>query len=168
MKRPRKKKPTAKKPARLDYDVLVIGAGQAGPPLAIALAKKGWRVGLAERKRLGGSCINFGCTPTKAAIASARVAWLARRGREFGIRIPSVEPDLGLVLERARGIATPSRASLRDALSGEKNLTLRSGHARVRAETRSSRGHPGAAHGRAPVPRAALAVGRARRAHHLL
>src|SRR5687768_17943168 len=112
------------------YDLLVIGAGQAGPPLAIALARKGWRVALAERKLLGGSCVNFGCTPTKAVIASARVAWLARRGREFGIRIPSVEPDLVAVLERARGLVTQSRTALREALVGEKNLTLLPGHAR--------------------------------------
>ena len=130
MKGSRRKKSPATRSARLDYDLLVIGAGQAGPPLAIALAKKGWRAALAERKLLGGSCVNFGCTPTKAVIASARVAWLARRGREFGIRIPSVEPDLVAVLERARGIVTQSRTALREALVGEKNLTLLPGHAR--------------------------------------
>ena len=118
---------------RASYDVFVIGAGQAGPPLAIALAKKRWRVAIAERKLLGGSCVNFGCTPTKAVIASARVAWLARRAREFGIRIPSVEPDLGAVLDRARGIVTQSRAALSEALAGEKNLTLLPGHARFEA-----------------------------------
>ncbi|MDQ5857089.1 MAG: mercuric reductase [Acidobacteriota bacterium] len=116
--------------------MLVIGAGQAGPPLAIALAKKRWRVALAERKLLGGSCVNFGCTPTKAVIASARVAWLARRAREFGIRIPSVDPDLGAVLERARGIVTQSRAGLRKAIAGEKNLTFLPGHARFEARDR--------------------------------
>ena len=131
MKAARKKKPAPRKAAR--FDLLVIGAGQAGPPLAIALAKKGWSVALAERKLVGGSCVNFGCTPTKAAIASARVAWLARRGREFGIRIPSVEPDLGAVLDRARGIATQSRTSLRKAIAGEKNLTFLAGHARFEA-----------------------------------
>jgi pyruvate/2-oxoglutarate dehydrogenase complex dihydrolipoamide dehydrogenase (E3) component len=131
----RKKKPASRKATR--FDLLVIGAGQAGPPLAIALAKKGWRVALAERKLVGGSCINFGCTPTKAVIASARVAWLARRGREFGVRIPSVEPDLGAVLERARGIATQSRASLRKAISGEENLTFLAGHARFEAREKN-------------------------------
>ena len=62
------------------FDVLVIGAGQAAMPLIFDLAEAGKRVALAERKHLGGSCVNFGCTPTKAAIASARVAHLARRG----------------------------------------------------------------------------------------
>lgn len=121
----------AKRPERYaDYDLLVIGAGQAGPPLAIALARKGWQVAIAERKRLGGSCVNFGCTPTKAVIASARVAHLARRGRSFGIRIDSVEPDLELVLDRARGIVDQSRIGLREALAGQKNLRLLAGHAR--------------------------------------
>src|SRR4029077_12562603 len=84
------------------FDVIVIGAGQAGVPLAGSLAGMGKRVVLVERKFLGGSCINFGCTPTKAAIASARVAHLARRGSEFGLRIPAVEVDFGAVIRRAR------------------------------------------------------------------
>lgn len=116
--------------APLVYDVLIIGAGQAGPPLAIELAKKKWRVALAERKNLGGSCVNFGCTPTKAVIASARVAHLARRGSEFGVRIPSVEPDLAAVLDRARGVVLQSRAGLREALANEERIRLVFGHAR--------------------------------------
>lgn len=118
-------------PKSLDsYDVLIIGAGQAGPPLAIQLGRRKWRVALAERKDLGGSCVNFGCTPTKAVIASARVAYLARRGSEFGVRIPTVEPDLSAVLDRARGIATQGRAGLREALANQKNVRVIPGHAR--------------------------------------
>ena len=86
------------------YDVLIIGAGQEGVPLAPELAKAGERA-LAEEKHLGGSCVNFGCTPTKAVIASARVAHLARRGKEFGLEIPNVEVDFPSVLERARRIS---------------------------------------------------------------
>ncbi len=112
------------------YDVLIIGAGQAGPPLAIELARKKWRVALAERRDLGGSCVNFGCTPTKAVIASARVAHLARRGGEFGVRIPTVEPDLEAVLNRARGIVMQSRAGLREALATQENVRVIPGHAR--------------------------------------
>jgi pyruvate/2-oxoglutarate dehydrogenase complex dihydrolipoamide dehydrogenase (E3) component len=119
------------------YDVLIIGAGQAGPPLAIELAKKRWRVALAERKQLGGSCVNFGCTPTKAVIASARVAHLARRGREFGVRIPSVEPNLAAVLDRARGIVMQSRAGLREALVNSRSLTVLEGHARFEGRERN-------------------------------
>lgn len=97
-------------------DLLVVGAGQAGIPLAHALARKGWRVVLAERKDPGGSCVNFGCTPTKAAIASARVAQLARRAGEFGIRIPRMRIDFAAVLARAQGIAAQSRIALRESL----------------------------------------------------
>jgi pyruvate/2-oxoglutarate dehydrogenase complex dihydrolipoamide dehydrogenase (E3) component len=119
------------------YDILIIGAGQAGPPLAIELAKRGWRVALAERKYLGGSCVNFGCTPTKAVIASARVVHLARRGREFGVRIPKVEPDLAAVLDRARGVVVQGRAGLREAIADQSNLTLLEGHARFEGRERN-------------------------------
>jgi pyruvate/2-oxoglutarate dehydrogenase complex dihydrolipoamide dehydrogenase (E3) component len=92
------------------FDEFIVGGGQAGPPLASALASAGERVGLAERKYLGGSCINFGCTPTKTAIASARVALLARRAAEFELRVPSVEVDFPAVLTRAKEIVLPPRA----------------------------------------------------------
>ena len=123
----RRRKPRT---AKADFDLLVIGAGQAGPPLAIALAKKGWNVAIAEREKLGGSCVNFGCTPTKAVIASARVAHLARRGASFGIRIPSVEPDFAAVLDRARGIANQSRMGLRESLATRSGVRVVAGHAR--------------------------------------
>ena len=91
------------------YDLMIVGGGQAGIPLAHAMAKAGRGVALAERKQLGGSCINFGCTPTKAAIASAKLAHEARRAADFGLRIPSVEADFAAVLERARSIAAQRR-----------------------------------------------------------
>jgi pyruvate/2-oxoglutarate dehydrogenase complex dihydrolipoamide dehydrogenase (E3) component len=112
-------------------DVLVIGGGQAGIPLAHALVKKGLRVALAERKQLGGSCVNFGCTPTKAAIASARVAALARRADEFGLRVGEVQPDFPRVLARARDIAMQSRAGLRDSFRRKGAPQLMMGHARL-------------------------------------
>src|SRR5690348_18439456 len=84
------------------FDVLIIGGGQAGPSLADALARVGRRVALVERRHLGGSCVNFGCTPTKAASASARVAHLARRCAEFGRDIPPVEADFAAGMRRAR------------------------------------------------------------------
>jgi pyruvate/2-oxoglutarate dehydrogenase complex dihydrolipoamide dehydrogenase (E3) component len=116
--------------SREHYDVLIIGGGQAGVPLAHALAKAGKRVALAERRRLGGSCVNFGCTPTKAVIASARVAHLARRAFEFGLTIPRVSVNFPAVLERAKGIATQSRAAIRQGLQHSDNPMLLSGHAR--------------------------------------
>lgn len=109
------------------YDVLIVGGGQAGIPLAAALAKTR-RVALAERKNLGGSCVNFGCTPTKAAIASAHVAHLARRAHDFGLRIPVVEIDFRAVLERARGIVLHNRNRLAEKFSANPELIR--GHAR--------------------------------------
>ena len=66
------------------HDALIIGGGQAGPSLAVRLAKAGQRVALIEREHMGGTCLNDGCTPTKALVASARVAHMARRAAEFG------------------------------------------------------------------------------------
>jgi pyruvate/2-oxoglutarate dehydrogenase complex dihydrolipoamide dehydrogenase (E3) component len=113
-----------------DFDILLIGGGQAAPPLARALAKAGKTVALAERKYLGGSCVNFGCTPTKAAIASARVAHLARRASDFGLRIPQVEVDFAAVIRRANEIALESRTGLDHSFENSANPKLLRGHAR--------------------------------------
>lgn len=113
-----------------DFDVVVIGAGQAGEPLSKSLAKAGRRVALVERKQLGGSCVNFGCTPTKAALASAHVAHLARRAGDFGIAVPEVRPDLPAVLARARRIVQGSRDVLQKSFNEHDNPALICGHAR--------------------------------------
>lgn len=114
-----------------DYDVLIIGGGQAGIPLAYKLAGRGFTVALAERKDLGGSCVNFGCSPTKAAIASAKVAFQARRASEYGVEIPEVRVDFPAVLRRARGVAETKRAGLDRGLEGSENPVLIRGHARL-------------------------------------
>lgn len=113
------------------FDFLVIGAGQAAMPLVFDLAKAGKRVALAERKYLGGSCVNFGCTPSKAVIASARVAQLARRGAKFGLRIPTVEVDFPAVLSGARAVVMESRDGLAEEFEGIDNPLLLRGHARI-------------------------------------
>lgn len=113
------------------YAVLIIGGGQAGPSLAHDLAKRGQRVALAERKDLGGSCVNFGCTPTKAAIASARVAHDARRAAEFGLTIPAVTVDFAAVLDRARRMLMDMRHGLDRSFEGTDNPMLLRGHARL-------------------------------------
>ena len=113
------------------YDVAILGAGQAAIPLARALAQAGKSVVLAESKHLGGSCVNFGCTPTKAAITSARLAHLARRAAEFGLRIPTVEVDFAAVIDRARGIVEEQRAGLDGSLASSENPKLVRGHARL-------------------------------------
>lgn len=114
-----------------EYDAIIIGGGQAGIPLAHALAGAGWQVALIERENLGGSCVNFGCIPTKAAIASARVAHLARRAGEFGLRVPSVEVDFSAVLERAAGIALESRTGLENDFEETGNPHLVRGQAQI-------------------------------------
>lgn len=114
-----------------DYDVLIVGGGQAGIPLAYKLAGDDRTVALAERKDLGGSCVNFGCSPTKAAIASAKVAFQARRGAEYGIEIPEVRVDFPAVLRRARGVSETKRAGLDKGLEGSENPVLIRGHARL-------------------------------------
>src|SRR6478735_9123007 len=67
------------------FDAIVLGAGQAGPPLAVALAKSGHKVALVERKDFGGTCVNTGCIPTKTLLANARVAHMARRAGDYGV-----------------------------------------------------------------------------------
>ncbi|MGL5924256.1 mercuric reductase [Chroococcidiopsis sp.] len=114
-----------------NYDVVIIGAGQAGIPLAFALAKAGQRVALVERKHLGGSCVNFGCTPTKAAIASAKVAHQARRAVDYGLHIPSVEVNFPAVLGRAKRIAMQSRTTLEQRFENSDNPKLLRGHAGI-------------------------------------
>ncbi|HEV2474137.1 MAG TPA: mercuric reductase [Chthonomonadales bacterium] len=114
-----------------EFDLFIIGAGQAGVPLAHAAAKAGWKVALAERSHLGGSCVNFGCTPTKAAIASASLAHLARRGREYGIEIPTVTINFPAVMQRAADTARSFRTGLEEGFQAGGNPILIRAHARL-------------------------------------
>ncbi len=84
------------------FDAIVIGTGQAGKPLAGALGKAGRRVAIIEKGRVGGTCVIDGCTPTKTMVASARVAHLARRAGDYGVRVGDVEVDLEVVRRRKR------------------------------------------------------------------
>ena len=113
------------------FDVVIIGAGQASVPLAQALTEAGKRVALAERRHLGGSCVNFGCTPTKAVIASAKLAHQARRAAEYGVKVGQVEVDFPEVLARAKRILLESRESLQDGLDEMNGVQLFRGHARL-------------------------------------
>ena len=116
---------------KLEYDTIIIGGGQAGIPLAYALAGADKKVVLIERENLGGSCVNYGCIPTKAAIASARVAHLARRADEFGLRISRVEVDFPAVVERANNIALESRTRLENGFEKADNPQLTRGQAKI-------------------------------------
>src|SRR6201990_3058459 len=93
------------------YDAIIIGAGQSGGPLSSALANAGWKTAIIERVHVGGTCINEGCTPTKTMVASARVAYLARRGADYGVRTGPISVDLARVRERKQGVVDSFRNS---------------------------------------------------------
>jgi len=82
------------------FDVVILGTGQAGKPLALALANAGWKTAIVERDLVGGTCINYGCTPTKTMVASARVAYLARRGADYGVNAGPISVDMSRVIAR--------------------------------------------------------------------
>ncbi|WP_274627933.1 FAD-containing oxidoreductase [Arvimicrobium flavum] len=113
------------------FDAIVIGAGQAGPPLAGRLSSAGMKVALIERKLVGGTCVNTGCTPTKAMVASAYAAHLARRSGDYGVSVSGpVTVDMKSVKARKDAIASASRSNLEDWIAGMENCTLLRGHAR--------------------------------------
>src|SRR5271165_4527395 len=113
------------------YDAIVIGTGQAGPPLAVRLGAAGRKTAIIERKLIGGSCVNVGCIPTKTLIASARAAHVARRGADFGVVIDApIRIDMGRVKARKDAIVRQSNAGVTDWLRRSPNVTLIEGHAR--------------------------------------
>jgi pyruvate/2-oxoglutarate dehydrogenase complex dihydrolipoamide dehydrogenase (E3) component len=124
--------------SEIETETAIIGGGQAGVPLARALAAAGRQVVLIERMHLGGSCVNFGCTPSKAVIASARLAADARRAASLGVIIPNFEVDFAQVMERARRLVAQAKGELDESLSHEENLQLITAHARF--EGRGDRG----------------------------
>jgi pyruvate/2-oxoglutarate dehydrogenase complex dihydrolipoamide dehydrogenase (E3) component len=111
------------------YDAIVIGAGQAGGPLASALARSGRRTAIIEREHVGGTCINEGCTPTKTMVASARVAYLARRAADYGVHAGPVTIDMGRVRQRKRDIVESFRAGSERRITSTPGLDLIAGEA---------------------------------------
>ena len=113
------------------YDAIVIGTGQSGPALAVKLAASGMQVAIIERGLFGGTCVNTGCIPTKALVASAYAAHLARRGAEYGVSISGeVTVDMKRVKARKDRISGQSNQNVETWLRGTKNLTVVQGHAR--------------------------------------
>jgi pyruvate/2-oxoglutarate dehydrogenase complex dihydrolipoamide dehydrogenase (E3) component len=111
------------------YDAIIIGSGQGGNPLAGALAGAGTRTALIERKHVGGTCINEGCTPTKTMVASGRVAYLARRGADYGVNVGPISIDMAKVRERKRKIVDSFRNGSQKKLEKTANLDLIFGEA---------------------------------------
>jgi pyruvate/2-oxoglutarate dehydrogenase complex dihydrolipoamide dehydrogenase (E3) component len=111
------------------YQAIIIGSGQGGTPLAAALATAGWRTALIEREHIGGTCVNEGCTPSKTMIASARAAYLVRRGPEYGVHTGDISIDMQRVRQRKRDIVTRFRTGSQKRLEKTANLDLICGEA---------------------------------------
>ncbi|HEX4715740.1 MAG TPA: mercuric reductase, partial [Ktedonobacteraceae bacterium] len=116
-------------PQATTYDAIVIGTSQGGRFLPIALAKAGRKVALIERGHLGGACVNVGCTPTKTMVASARLAYLARRGADYGIHIGPISVDLQAVRQRKQGIVEGARLGYQNRLTAAQGVDLLRGEA---------------------------------------
>src|SRR6059058_1354666 len=107
-----------------EYDAIIIGSGQAGGPLSTALAQAGQKTAIIERVHVGGTCINEGCTPTKTMVASARVAYLARRGTEYGVHSGPLTVDMLTVRQRKRDIVQDFRHSSTDRIEHTAGVDL--------------------------------------------
>ena len=118
------------KDGRRKFDAIVIGSGQGGTPLSLSLAEAGWKVALIERKAVGGTCVNEGCTPTKTMIASARIAHLVRRAGDFGVHAGEFSLDLERVVQRKREVVESFREGSKKRILDSPNLSLIEGSAR--------------------------------------
>ena len=112
------------------FDAIIVGAGQAGPPLAGRLTEAGQTVAVIERKLVGGTCVNYGCIPTKTLVASAHTAHVARRGAEYGIGTGDVSVEMAAVKERKDKIVRGDREGVESWLDGMNGATFIRGHAR--------------------------------------
>lgn len=113
-----------------DYEAIIIGAGQSGGPLSTALAQAGQKTAIIERVHVGGTCINEGCTPTKTMVASARVAYLARRAADYGVETGPVSVDMKVVRKRKRAIVESFRGGSERRIESAEGVDLLMGEAR--------------------------------------
>ena len=112
-----------------EYEAIVIGSGQGGKPLCVALAGAGLRTAMIEREHVGGTCVNEGCTPTKTMVASGRVAYLARRGADYGVETGNIRIDMTRIRKRKRDIVDNFRNGSQARLEKTANLDLIFGEA---------------------------------------
>jgi pyruvate/2-oxoglutarate dehydrogenase complex dihydrolipoamide dehydrogenase (E3) component len=108
----------------ITYDAAIIGVGQAGNPLIKKLVSEKWNIAVIEKDFEGGSCINYGCTPTKAMISSAKTAYMAQNADQWGINTRGVEADFKKVIQRRNNIVEMFRKSTTDFLEGNENITF--------------------------------------------
>jgi pyruvate/2-oxoglutarate dehydrogenase complex dihydrolipoamide dehydrogenase (E3) component len=122
------------------YDAIIIGTGQAGPPLARRIAGLGMKVAVIERGRFGGTCVNTGCTPTKTLVASAYAAHTARRGADYGFSAGEVRVDMKRVKARKDHVVGLSNQGVERSLKHLENCRVYEAHARLcrRAKCRSA------------------------------
>src|SRR5438552_14426741 len=107
------------------FDAIVIGAGQAGPSLAVRLATAGRKTAIIERKLIGGTCVNNGCIPTKTLLASARAAHVARHSGDYGVTIAApIRVDMARVKLRKDAVVRHSTESLTPWLGGTAGLSM--------------------------------------------
>lgn len=111
------------------YQAIVIGSGQGGTPLCMALAGAGLRTALIEREHVGGTCVKEGCTPTKTMVASGSVAYLARRGVDYGVHAGFIRVDMKRVRQRKRDIVNSFRNGSQGRIEKTANLELIFGQA---------------------------------------
>jgi len=113
-----------------NFEYIIIGSGQGGTPLAAALAQAGKKTALVERTHVGGTCLNEGCTPTKTMVASARAAYVARRGADYGVNTGNIDIDMQKVRLRKREIVDNFRGGSESRLEKQEHLELIMGTAR--------------------------------------
>ena len=114
------------------FDAIIIGTGQAGPSMAQRMTGEGLKVAIIERKLFGGTCVNVGCIPTKALVASARAAYMAKRGEDFGVSIDgNINVDMKKVKARKDAIVKQSNDGVTNWMKNMDNLTVFEGHGRL-------------------------------------
>ena len=118
------------------FDAIIIGTGQSGPSLAARMTQEGMKTAIIERKLFGGTCVNVGCIPTKTLVASARAAYMARRGADFGVAIDgSIAVDMKKVKARKDAVVRQSNEGVTNWLKNMENLTVYEGHGRLEGAT---------------------------------
>ena len=118
------------------FDAIIIGTGQSGPSLAARMTQEGMKTAIIERKLFGGTCVNVGCIPTKTLVASARAAYMARRGADFGVAIDgSIAVDMKKVKARKDAVVRQSNEGVTNWVKTMENLTVYEGHGRLESST---------------------------------